>query len=134
MKKLLVLLLCLFVIGCEQKSVKTQTEKEEGNLEWENMLNEDIELLAVKYGIDSNTLVGVISDYEELTQGFSLAKEMKNISNNAKEEKTTASKPQILNIQTAIETVSNKYQIPKEKIVSIIIDKKMIENSKGRNE
>ncbi|MDO8662906.1 MAG: hypothetical protein Q7K98_06785 [Candidatus Omnitrophota bacterium] len=127
MKKLLVLLLCLFVIGCEQKSVQTQTGAVEENLEIENMLNEDTELLAIKYGVDSNTLVGVISDYEELTKGFSLTKAKTNISKNVDKEQTATTKLQIMNIQTAIETVSNKYQISKEKIANILIDNKMME-------
>lgn len=48
MKKLLVLLLCLFIIGCKQKSVKTQTEEEKAGLEITNMLSEDIKLIGVK--------------------------------------------------------------------------------------
>ena len=129
MKKLIVLLLCLFILGCEQKSVKPppKLEDREADLLMKNSLNENIELLAVKYGVDTKTLEGIVGNYEELTQGVSITREMYNILDKTNEEKVTTLKPQIVSIQDAIEAVSSRYQISKEKVVSILIDKKKME-------
>ena len=57
---------------------------------------------------------------------------MKNISNEVKKEKAAISKPKIVDIQTAIKMVSDKYQIPKDKIANILLANKMLESSEGR--
>ncbi|MDO8748509.1 MAG: hypothetical protein Q7J72_05275 [Candidatus Omnitrophota bacterium] len=136
MKKLTVLLLCLFCFGCEQKSIKppSKLEDREAELLMKNSLNENIELLAVKYGVDTKTLEGVIGDYEELTQGISITRAMHNIADKTNEEKATTLKPQIVSIQVAIEAVSNKYQIPKEKVGNILIDNKMMMQYSGERD
>lgn len=135
MKKLIVLLLCLFCFGCEQKSIKppSKLEDRETELLMNNSVNENIELLAVKYGVDIKTLEGVIGDYEVLTQGFSIT-EMYNISDKTNEAKATTLKPQIVSIHVAIEEVSTKYQIPKEKVGNILIDNKMMMQCSGERD
>lgn len=88
MKKLIVLLFCFlfFVFGCDQKSTESLKEKSNNYLKMENMLNEDIELLAFKYNIDTKKLLDIVADYEELTTGTSLTKLINNASRNIKED------------------------------------------------
>jgi len=130
MKRIFILLLCLFTFGCEQKKVISKAEREQNDLEISNYMNEDLELLAIKYDINIKVLVDAIDEYEELTTGYGFTKEIyySNKANNVtKEKETSKPKSQIVNIPTAIDIVSNKYRIPKEKITNILIDKKMME-------
>jgi len=111
-----------------------KAEKEEISLAMSNMLNEGLELLAIKYNLSIKVLVEVISEYEQLTTGYSFTNVVYGInkSDNNKGEKETISKTQIVNIQTAVETVSNKYQIPKDKFANILIDKKILEEAESK--
>jgi hypothetical protein len=123
MKKLLVLLLCLIVCGCEQKPLEKKEEKRGLSPTLLNTLNEDLELLAVKYSIGCDTLLGIINDYEKLTRGYSLTRLY-----GTDKKKEVSPKAEIVNIRTAIDTISNKYQIPKATIGSILIDKNMMDS------
>ncbi|MCX6555478.1 MAG: hypothetical protein NTZ12_10805 [Candidatus Aminicenantes bacterium] len=129
MKKLLVLLLCLIVLGCDKKPVKNQEKEKKQSQRMINLVNEDTELLAIKYSIDKNMLLNVIGDYENLTQGFSFSnlhrKDM------ALEEKFNSAKLEIVSVQAAIEIVSNKYQLSKEKIASILIEHELLDDIEG---
>ncbi|MBM3252794.1 MAG: hypothetical protein FJZ16_00885 [Candidatus Omnitrophica bacterium] len=141
MKKTLVLLLCLFVFGCGQKATTSQENKELSEKEtiqrMQNMWKEDIDLLAIKYGMDSDKMLNIISDYEALTFGHSITRMLYNFNyksdnfarKSSSPQKETRPKPEIVDITTAIDRISIKYQISKEIIVNIILDLKSIEHS-----
>ena len=131
MKKRIILILCLFLLGCEQKPTPGLQIDAKVTQQSINSLNESVELLAVKYGIDSKVIVNIIGDYEEMTLGFSVTRLMHDASHNIVPKE---SEIKIVDIPTALEIVSNKYQVPKEKVASMLIDNKMIESSIRNNE
>lgn len=123
MKKIF-LLICIifFLAACEKKQVNNVTQPITSirkDQYMENVASEDLSLLAIKYGLEKKILIDIICEYEEKTMGFCLSK-----GHLFPEDEI---EPDLLDIPSAIEQVSNKYQIKKEILAEILIDKKMLE-------
>lgn len=123
MKKIFLLICIMFLLtACEKKQVNNTSQpitSIRNNQYMQNVASEDLSLLAIEYGLDKKTLIDIICEYEEKTIGSCLSK-----GDLFSDDKTESD---ILDISSAIEQVSNKYQIKKEILAKILIDKKMLE-------
>lgn len=117
------LLICIifFLAACEKKQVNNTFQEgiRHVNEQYaQNVISENFSLLAIKYGLDKKTLIDIVCQYEKMTSGSCWSKGEINLFS---DDKTDS------DVSSAIEQVSNKYQIKKEILAEILIDKKMLE-------
>jgi len=117
--KNLIFIYCLLALGCQKELDKTQkvkdvVEKEQKHI---NYVNEKYELLSAKYGISAIYIFEIISEYEELTKGYSLCEfETKKATLRNTDNK------KVIDIASAIEKISTQHGVAKDIIGKILID------------
>jgi len=123
----LVLLVIIFGPGIDRwrsilhKKSSTEQENHDTKILLENIMTGPLQLLACKYEIQKDLLMQIIVEYEKLT-GFPSASSLF----------LTGSKDlnfkNLVSVDSALDTISQKYQIDKKILSSIIIEFKMMEH------
>jgi hypothetical protein len=119
------------VIGCsaaKKEKAKTDQKQDAKTEQWvKNIMTEDIKLLAIKHDIDEDQLIKILNEYEKMTKGFSITEL---ISTGKENIKTEGSFEEVVDVTDALNRLGNKYNISKQILSSIIIEKKIMERGK----
>jgi phage antirepressor YoqD-like protein len=126
----------IILVGCEsaadrekaaadREQVKVAADREkaaadrESEIRYQNRKGENGVLLAIKYGVKEEKLTEILYEYEMLTRGHSRvpsrARNAGNLINNNE-----------IDVPTALDNLSKKYQIDKKTLVAILMDNKML--------
>ena len=131
LRKALILFLLLGIVLSGCADVKTNEEnladKKRFNQWHINLSQENIILLTVKHNIDKETLKKAIFDYERMVTGYSFVGAFEELGKGNTSVKKNE-KIEIISVSEAIDKVSNKYEISQEKLVTILIELKMMES------
>ncbi len=134
-KIIVVIFSILLILGCgdvKRDRKKASKERDAMSEEWsKNILTGDITLLAIKHGIAEEQLITILDEYYKMTQGFSMIKFMPSFASNKEGVKLETEIGEVITISDALNRLSDKYNISKPILSSIIIDKKMLECSRG---
>jgi len=128
MRTILILgIFSLVLLGCESKS-NIQGKENITNQFAEELLSqpskEKVALLSIKYNIEESKVEGILDEYLSAHDYF--YKLMKEVSDEGKSKQNTKDAFTInLNFKETIDTLSSKYNIPKDKLAAIIIDFRM---------
>jgi len=123
-----ILLLILTVCGCQDtKKDKKAEEKREQERNWKvtrNTSEEDILLLSIKYELSQQRLEGIITEYEKMVFGISTRGLLKGLDEGERIE--PISHQEITDVNTSLNTISEKYGISKKVLATLIIELRMM--------
>lgn len=124
-KAILLFLIFISLFGCEKPKTNQESKQDTKKFEQvsDNLFNEDIYLLSIKYNIPDSILKEIIGEYEKMVQGYSFRSLFSE--ERAKTEKFDLSKT--ISVQEAIKRLSNQYQVQDVVLANILIDKKSME-------
>jgi hypothetical protein len=125
----------LLILGCgDAKKDRKKVDKQRDAMteQWtKNILTGDITLLAIKHGIAEEQLIKLLDEYYKMTQGFSMIEFMSSFASKKEGVKLETGIGEVITISDALNRLSDKYNISKPILSSIIIDKKMLECRRG---
>jgi hypothetical protein len=101
-----------------------QKEKPTHDLFVKNIMTEHIQLVASKYGLQTDLLIQVMADYEKKTQGYTLLFPYILGTEPNKEEPDFKN---IVDVNSALDTLSQKYQMDKKLLSTVIIEIRCLE-------
>lgn len=134
-KIIVVVFSILLILGCgdakkDRKKVDKQRDAttEQQNKKLQNILMGDITLLAIKHGVAEEQLIKILDEYYKMTEGFSMIEFMSSIGSKKEGVKLEMEKGEVITISDALNRLSDKYNISKAILSSIIIEKKMLES------
>jgi len=134
-KIIIVVFSILLILGCgDAKKDRKKVDKQRDAMteQWtKNILTGDITLLAIKHGIAEEQLIKILDEYYKMTQGFSMIEFMSSFPSKKEGVKLETGTGEVITISDALNRLSDKYNISKQILSSIIIDKKMLECRRG---
>ena len=134
-KIIVVVFSILLILGCgDAKKDRKKVDKQRGAMteQWtKNILTGDITLLAIKHGIAEEQLIKLLDEYYKMTEGFSMIEVMSSFASKKEGVKLETEIGEVITISDALNRLSDKYNISKPILSSIIIDKKMLECRRG---
>jgi hypothetical protein len=134
-KLIVVFFSILMILGCgDAKKDRKKVDKKQDAMNEQltkNILMGDITLLAIKHGIAEEQLIKILDEYYKMTQGFSMIEFMSSFASKKEGIKLETEIGEVITISDALNRLSDKYNIPKPILSSIIIDKKMLECERG---
>ena len=117
----------LMLFGCDD------TKKEKGKLdEQREIMMEDITLLATKYGIEGEKLIKILDEYEVMAKGYSLIRITESTPSKKESRKPKLTMEKVRDVSETLDILSEKYNISKQKLSSIIIEEKMLKIKEGK--
>lgn len=121
-KAILIFLIAVSLFGCEKQKTNQESKQSENEFkQWvDNMANEDVSLLSIKYNIPEETLKKIIGEYEGMVHGYNF----RNLFSEEKSETDKFDPSKALSVQEAIKRLSSQYQIQENILANILIDKK----------
>lgn len=134
-KIIIVFFSILLILGCgDAKKDRKKVDKQRDAMteQWtKNILTGDITLLAIKHGIAEEQLIKILDEYYKMTQGFSMVEFMSSFPSKKEGVKLETGTGEVITISDGLNRLSDKYNISKQILSSIIIDKKMLECRRG---
>lgn len=134
-KIIVVVFSILLILGCgdAKKDRKKGDKQEDATTEqWtKNFLTGDITLLAIKHDIAEDQLIKILDEYYRMTQGFSTIEFMSSFESKKEGTKLETRIGEVTSVSDALNRLSDKYNISKQILSSIIFDKRMLECRRG---
>lgn len=126
MRIIIVAFTMIVLLGCDNVASTSKSSKisdEKSQIWMENIMNEEVALLAIKYGIEKDQLNKILSEYDSMVSGYSMSNLFGENGNYSEESK----KVELVSVSEAISHISSRHQIPKDKLAAIIIERKSME-------